>query len=53
MGVDAVKFLLEELILILELLNALMRRLEFLSRGLKVALKIRNDSSRLTTGDHS
>ena len=53
MGVDAVKFLLKKLILILELLDALMRRLEFLPRGLKVALKIRNNSSRLATGGRS
>ena len=30
-----------------------MRRLEFLPRDLKIALKIRNNSSRLTTNDHS
>ena len=30
-----------------------MRRLEFLLRGLKIAMKIRNNSSRLATDDHS
>ena len=38
---------MKKLILILELLNALIRRLEFLPRDLKIALKIRNNSSRL------
>ena len=44
---------MKKLILILELLDALIRRLEFLSRDLKVALKIRNNSNRLTTDDRS
>ena len=39
--------------MILELFNALMRRLEFLLRDLKIAMKIRNNSSRLTTNGHS
>ena len=53
MGVHAVNLLLKELILILELLDALTRRIEFLLRGLKVAMEVRNDSSRLATGGHS
>ena len=53
MGVDAVNLLLKELIVILELFDALIRHLEFLLRDLKIAMKICNNSSRLTINNHS
>ena len=42
-----------KLILILERLNTLISRLEFLSRNLKIAIKIRDNSNRLIINNYS